>query len=102
MGSQLLPLLANKFMCSIKEKLEKENKLPYSIGRSYVGDTLATVQDNLTAATFIATLNKAHPSINFTMELVTNNKLLFIGMELMKMGIQVTTCVYGKTTDKGS
>ena len=73
MGSQLLPLLANKFMCSIEENLEKDNKLPYSVRRSYVDDTLAAVQDILTAATFIATLDKAHPSINFTMELVINN-----------------------------
>ena len=87
-------------MCSIEEKLENQNKLPYSICRSYVGDTLATVQDILTAATFIATLNKAHPSINFTMELVINNKLLFIGMELMKMVFKLEHASTGKQQTK--
>lgn len=87
-------------MCSIEEKLERENKLP-DFYRRYVDDTLAAVQDIPTATAFLATLNKAHPSINFTMEVAINDKLPFIGMELMKMGSQVRTCVYRKTTDKG-
>jgi hypothetical protein len=100
MGSPLGPLMANTFMCSIEEKLERENKLP-DFYRRYVDDTLAAVQDIPTATAFLATLNKAHPSINFTMEVAINDKLPFIGMELMKMGSQVRTCVYRKTTDKG-
>ena len=59
------------------------------------------MRDIPTATTFLATLNKAHPSINFAMEVALNNKLPFIGMELGKMGSQVTTCVYRKTTGKG-
>jgi len=54
-----------------------------------VDDTLAAVQDIPTATAFLATLNKAHPSINVTMEVAINNKLPFIGMELVKMGSQV-------------
>ena len=100
MGSPLGPLTANTFMCSIEEKLERENKLPYFC-RRYVDDTLAAVQDIPTATAFLATLNKAHPSINSTMEVAINDKLPFIGIELMKMGSQVRTCVYRKTTDKG-
>ena len=100
MGSPLGPLMANTFMCSIEEKLERENKLP-DFYRRYVDDTLAAVQDIPTATAFLATLNKAHPSINFTMEVAINDKLPFIGMELMKMGSQVRTSVYRKTTDKG-
>ena len=59
------------------------------------------MQDIPTATTFLAKLNKAHPSINFAMEVALNNKLPFIGMELGKMGSQVTTCMYRKTTGKG-
>jgi len=40
MGSPLGPLMANTFMCSIEEKLERENKLPHFY-RRYVDDTLA-------------------------------------------------------------
>ena len=100
MESPLGPLTANTFMCSIEEKLEREKKLPYFY-RRYVDDTLAVVQDILTASTFLATLNEAHPALNFTMEVAFNGKLPFIGMELMKMGSQLRTCVYRKTTDKG-
>ncbi|PFX22069.1 hypothetical protein AWC38_SpisGene13410 [Stylophora pistillata] len=92
--------MANTLMCSIEEKLEREKKLPYFY-RRYVDDTLAVVQDILTASTFLATLNEAHPALNFTMEVAINGKLPFIGMELMKMGSQVRTCFYRKTTDKG-
>lgn len=74
MGSPLGPLMANTFMCSIEEKLKRENKLPYFY-RRYVDDTLAAVQDIPTATAFLATLNKAHPSINFTMEVAINDKL---------------------------
>ena len=100
MGSPLGPLMANTFMCFIEEKLESENKLP-SFYKRYVNDTLAVVKDIPTATAFLATLNKAHPSISFTMEVANNNKLPFIGMELIKMGKQLKTCVYRKTTNKG-
>lgn len=83
MGSPLGPVMVNTFMCSIEKKLEMKKKLPYSDSR-YVDDTLAA----LTATGLIATLNKAHPSINFTMEIAINDKLPFTGMELMKMDSQ--------------
>ena len=35
------------------------------------------------------------------MEVANNNKLPFIGMELIKIGKQLKTCVYRKTTNKG-
>ena len=38
---------------------------------------------------------------NFTMEVANNNKLPFIGMELIKIGKQLKTCVHKKTTNKG-
>ena len=90
MGSPLGPLMANTFMCSIEEKLESEDKLPY------VDDTLAAVKDIPTATAFLATLNEVHPAISFTMEVANNNKLPFIGMELIKIGKQLKTCVHGK------
>ena len=40
-------------------------------------------------------------SISFSMEVANNNKLPFVGMELIKMGKQLNTCVYRKTTNKG-
>ena len=64
-------------------------------------DTFAAVKDIPTATAFLATLNEAHPSISFTVEVANNNKLPFIRMELVKIGKQLKTCVYRKTTNKG-
>ena len=44
---------------------------------------------------------KVASNCNFTMEAENNNKLPFIGMELIKFGKQLKTCVYKKTTNKG-
>ena len=68
------------FMCSVEENLAREKKLP-SFYKRYVDDTLALVRDHSDATTLLATLNEAHPSIKFTMEVATNNRLPFIGME---------------------
>ena len=101
MGSPLGPLMANTFMCFIEEKIESENKLP-SFYKRYVDDTLAAVKDIPTATAFqLATLNEAHPSISFTMEVANNNKLPFIRIELIKIGSQLKTCVYRKATNTG-
>ena len=100
MGSPLGPLMANVFMCSIEEKLESKNKLP-SLYRRYVDDTLATAPDVPSAEAFLTTLNEAHPSISFTIETVTTNKLPFVGMEIEIKGNQLATCVHRKTTNKG-
>ena len=100
MGSPLGPLMENTFMCSIEEKLESEDELsPFY--KKYVDDTLAAVKDIPTTTAFLATLNKAHPAISFTMEVANNNKLPFIGIELIKIGKQLKTCVHRKTTNKG-
>ena len=85
MGSPLGPLMVNTLMCFTEEKLESENKLP-SFCKRYVDDTLAAVKDIPAATAFLATLNEAHPSISFAVEVSNNNKLPFVGMELIKIG----------------
>ena len=100
MGSPLGPLMANAFLCSIEEKLEHDNKLP-EFYRRYVDDTLATMKDVPAAEAFLTTLNNCHPSINFTMELASDNKLPFIGMEILKKGHKLETSVYRKPTNTG-
>ncbi|KAL9986111.1 hypothetical protein ACROYT_G000191 [Oculina patagonica] len=95
MGSPLGPLMANTFMCAIEEKLESEDKLP-SFYKRYVDDTLAAVKDIPTATAFLSTLNEAHPAISFTMEVANNNKLPFIGMELIKIGKQLKTDLFAE------
>ena len=65
MGSTLGPLMANAFMCSIKEKLEHENSFP-PFHRRRVDDSFVLVCDFSAADFSITTLNKADPIINIT------------------------------------
>ena len=100
MGSPLGPLMANAFLCSIEEKLEQDNKLP-EFYRRYVDDTFATMKNIPAAEDCLSTLNGCHPSINFTMELASEGKLPFIGMEVLKRGCRLETGVYRKPTNTG-
>ena len=53
------------------------------------------------AEDFLSTLNSCHPSINFTMELASDNKLPFMGFEVLKKGCKLETIVYRKPTNTG-
>ena len=90
----------NAFLCSIEEKLDQDNKLP-EFYRRYVDDTFATMKNVPAAEDFLSTLNSCHPSINFTMELASDNRLPFIGMEVLKKGCKLETSVYRKPTNTG-
>ena len=64
-------------------------------------DTFATMKNVPAAEDFLSKLNSCHPYINFTMELASNNKLPFIGMEVLKKGCKLETSVYRKSTNTG-
>ena len=99
MGSPLGPLMTNTFMCSIEEKLARENKLPKFYKR-YVDDTFALVPDLPAATDFLTILNGAHPAIQFTMETAVNKMLPFVGMAIIKTDNGLNTSVYRKKTKK--
>ena len=44
MGSSLGPIMANAFLCSLEDDLEKEDKLP-NLYRRYVDDTITAMPD---------------------------------------------------------
>lgn len=69
MGSPLGPRMANAFLCSTEEKLERENTLPEFYKR-YIDDTLAIMPNVPAAAPFLSKLHDCHPSLQFTMEIV--------------------------------
>lgn len=93
MGSPLGPLLANVFMSSIEENLEREGKLP-SFYQRYVDDTLTIMPNIATASNFLDTFNKAHSSVKFTMETECNGMLPFLGIQLLNRSPQIETKVY--------
>ena len=74
MGSPLGPPTENTFICAIEEKLAHENKLP-DFYKRYVNDTITVVSDLPAVTDFLATLNDAHPAIQFTMETAVNKTL---------------------------
>lgn len=53
------------------------------------------------ASEFLETLNKFHPSIDFTMELQVNGRLPFLRMDVIRNGCRLDTMVYRKPTEKG-
>ena len=63
MGSPLGPLLANTFICSIEEKLEERNELPFFYKR-YVDDTFTITPDLSKAKAFIDKLNSCHENLS--------------------------------------
>ena len=100
MGSPLGPLLANVFMCSIEETLERDGKMP-AYYRRYVDDTLTIVPNIASANEFLETLNHCHPSVKFTMEIENNGMLPFLGTQLLNKSTQIQTKVYVKPTNTG-
>ena len=57
---------------------------------------------NITTATdFLNTLNHAHPSVSFTMEIEKDGMLPFLGTQLLNCAPQIETKVYVKPTNTG-
>ena len=98
--SPLGPLLANVFMSSLEEKLELEGKLP-DYYRRYVDDTLTIMPNIPTATDFLNTLNHAHSSVSFTMEIENDGMLHFLDTQLLNRSPQIETKVYVKPTNTG-
>ena len=53
-----------------------------------------------TADDFLATLDNAHPAIQFTMGTAINNKLPFAGMVIKKSDNRLNSCLHRKKTNK--
>ena len=93
MRSAFGPLMANTFMCNIKEQLTNQNKMTAFYNR-YVDDTLRKMRDISSASEVLSKLNEIHPSVSFTMELEDNGKLSFIGMVIIRKGPRLDTKIY--------
>ena len=53
------------------------------------------------ATMFLTTLNGLHPSLSFTMELPVDDRIPFIGIDIIKNGTKLETRVYRKPTNTG-
>ncbi|XP_020609700.1 uncharacterized protein LOC110048248 [Orbicella faveolata] len=95
MGSPLGPLMANVFLCHLEDKLTRDGVMP-TLYKRYVDDTLARMSSTETAVDFFTTLNSHHHSLSFTMELPIDNKISYIGIEIIKNRTKNDTQVYKK------
>ena len=69
--------------------------------RRYV-DGILTIMPNIATATdFLNTLNEAHPSVSFTMEIEKDGMLPFLGTQLLNREPQIETKVYVKPSNTG-
>jgi len=102
MGSPLGPLMANVFMYPLEEKLTCNGLMP-NLYRRYIDDTLARMPNTDAATMFLTTLNglHVHPSLMFRMELFGDDRIPFIGIEVIKNGTTFKTQVYRKSTNTG-
>lgn len=91
------PLIANVFMCHIKEKLENQKKMCAFYG-CYADDTPCKMTDVSTASVFQSTLNEIHPSLSSTMEL-KNSKLPLVSDQLIPDLYYLTKALLTKSTD---
>lgn len=72
-----------------------------SFYRRYVDDSLVIMPDVRAAEDFLTTLNDHHKDVKFTMELSVDDKLSFLGMDIIKNGNKLDICVYRKPTNTG-
>ena len=100
MGSPLGPLLANAFMCSSEETLQREGKMPTYYKR-FVDNTLTIMPNKASADNFLDILNQYHSSIKFTLEMESNSMPPFLGIQLLNKDTHVETKVYVKPTNTG-
>ena len=98
MGSPLGPLIAYDFLCSVEEKLEREDKLP-EFCKKYVDDIFAIIPNVPTATAFLSALNDCHPSTSSQWRWQKNNKLPFVGIMIETRGCHLSTSVYRKPAD---
>lgn len=66
-----------------------------------VDDTLVRMSNTDAATKFLSTLNGLHPSLLFTMELPVDDRIPFIGIDIIKNGTKLETQVYRKPTNIG-
>ena len=100
MGSPLGPLMANDFLCHLEDKLTRDGVMP-TFYKRYVDDTLVRMPSTDAAVDFLTTLNSLHPSLSFTMELPVDNKISFIGIEIIKNRTNIDTQVHRKPPNTG-
>ena len=100
MGSPLGPILANVFL-GYCESLIPEECWP-ELYKRYVDDTFSLfIGGKQLAVEFLAVLSRIHPSLQFTMEGETEDRLPFLDALVIRERRRFSTTVYRKPTATG-
>ena len=94
--------MANVSMCRLVEKLTRDGFMLH-LYKSRVDNTLERIPSvaAAAAAVFLSTLNGRQLSVTFTTELPLDDKIPFIGIEMVKNRTEIETQVYSKPTNPG-
>lgn len=80
-------LLANVFMCYFEEKFIRDGLMFY-LYRRYVDDIFVRMFNIDVVIVFFIILNGLYFSLTFTMEFFVDDRIFFIGIEIIKNGIK--------------
>ena len=75
--------MAYVFKCDLEDKLTRGD-LMHHLHKRYVDDTLARMPSAVAATVFLTALNGLHSCLTFTIELPVDNKIRFIGIDIVK------------------
>ena len=98
MGSPLGPVLSGIFMVELENTLVPTLTNHLICWKRYVDDTNCFINEN-SIPYVISVLNSFHPSIQFTYETESNNRLSFLDVLIIRNGQNIETCVYRKPTN---
>ena len=103
MGSPLLPVLANIFICDFEEKWVMNNGARPTIWFRYVDDTFTLFHNKDAAVQFLsAYLNSQHKNIQFTIEFEQNQEIPFLDVLIKRhLNNSFSTSIYGMKTFTG-
>jgi hypothetical protein len=102
MGSSLSPVVSNIFMEHFEKLAIDTTDLRPAVWLRYVEDTFVVWPHGSTRLQeFLHHLNSLRPTIQFTMEVKTNNTLPFLDVLVTKRGLNLSTKVYRKPTHTG-
>ena len=85
-------------MCSLEEKFQDNRQMP-GYSKQCVDNIFTVIPGPQAATSFLDFLNSKHPSLDFTMETVTDNTLPFLEVNIAKNGAILGTSVYRKSAN---
>ena len=98
MGSPPGPVLVNIFMVELEQNIIPTLSNDILLWKRYVDDTICFIK--LTAINkVLETLNSYHTNIKFTIEIESENKILFLEVLLIRSSSLISTKVYRKKTN---